>query len=316
MEKFSIGNDKIKVNFVSDMPLIDYFQKNHSMMEIYDYKIGNIDFNYPIVIYKNGVSNQTILVRDNCMIITYPMENLIPENILFMGTKYLEKQHLKNSMVTCHSACVEKNGKALLIVGESGSGKTSLAINLCLKKGYSLVSNDMSLIGIENDELFVYWGTKFINLRLESVRSNMPELLELFRDKKLDAWLTKIKVMPKDIGIFQSNGIFPINKVIYIHIDSRENLYISKGDTWRNNFLMYQNISSHITNQASSFVDKNGHNIGYVPSFDSYSAYYERTKIIELINERCYNVTGSIDECVNLLSSAEYERKRENVKNK
>ena len=70
MEKFSIGNDKIKVNFVSDMPLIDYFQKNHSMMEIYDYKIGNIDFNYPIVIYKNGVSNQTILVRDNCMIIT------------------------------------------------------------------------------------------------------------------------------------------------------------------------------------------------------------------------------------------------------
>ena len=48
--------------------------------------------------------------------------------------KKVEKQFAEKGMFTCHSAAVEKDGKAILLLGNEGAGKTSLALNLCINK--------------------------------------------------------------------------------------------------------------------------------------------------------------------------------------
>lgn len=307
MEKFSIGNNEIKVNYITDLPLINFYLKNKEKMEFYNYEIMEYDPNYPTVIYKD-TTNNNLDVGFNRMIIEYPSNMMSEGNILYMGQKYLERQHLEISRVSCHSACVEKDGRAILIVGEAGSGKTSLAINLCMHYGYNLISNDMTLIGNQNNELYVYGGTKFINLRLESVKANMPQLEYIFKNKNTNEWLDKKCVMPKDIGILSTNNYLPIAIVFYVHVDNRINCSLSDGDTWRNNFLIYQNLTSHISNQSSSFVDKNGHNIGFVPSFDSKELYENRIKIIDLINKSSFNLSGSLQECINCINTINIEK--------
>ena len=54
-----------------------------------------------------------------------------------------------------HASAVEKSGKAILFVGRSGSGKSSTAWT-ALKSGYSLISDDVSVIRFEDGHPMVY----------------------------------------------------------------------------------------------------------------------------------------------------------------
>lgn len=49
-----------------------------------------------------------------------------------------------------HCSCIEKDNKAIMISGTSGIGKSSVTEAL-LKKGYSLVADDMTVVKIEED---------------------------------------------------------------------------------------------------------------------------------------------------------------------
>ena len=56
------------------------------------------------------------------------------------------------SSETVHASTVAKDGRAVLITGPSGSGKSDLTLRL-LDRGFSLVSDDQTLVRRENDHL-------------------------------------------------------------------------------------------------------------------------------------------------------------------
>ena len=56
------------------------------------------------------------------------------------------------SSETLHASTVAKDGRAVLISGPSGSGKSDLALRL-LDRGFSLVSDDQTLVRREGDRL-------------------------------------------------------------------------------------------------------------------------------------------------------------------
>lgn len=67
-----------------------------------------------------------------------------------------------------------KIGDVFLI--RPSSGKTTLSLDLCDKYNYSLIGNDRNVIGFNSDEEFVAFdGTKFVFLRYEPIKRNIPE---------------------------------------------------------------------------------------------------------------------------------------------
>lgn len=308
MEKFCLEKNGAVVRFLSDVPLKEYYQKNYKKMEFFDAKVisDNSDIEH-CVIYKNLNSSSPLLLKQNEMHINYPFEKLNESILLYMGYHFFEKQFGEKGMCSCHSACVEKNGNATLLIGEAGAGKTSLAINLCKNYDFSLISNDLTLIGLDSDnKLKTFGGTKFINLRLDSVNQNMPYLSYLFSDGIKDSWSDKVSVCANEIGIQEQYNICEIKNILYVHTDNRiKNILIKPGDSWRNNFLLYQNLSSHIRGQAATFIDKNGHPISYIPSFDTNQIYDNRMKIIKYIDDspNYYSVNGNLKCILNFIVS-------------
>lgn len=307
METFCIGVHGARLRFISDVPLQEYFSRNKHFMEFFDAKFINdtSDITHTFT-YLNTLENPGLTFDDNTMVLRYPYVRLTQNNILYLGYMLLEKQFGELGLSSCHSACVSKNGEATLIVGEAGAGKTSLAVNLCQDYGFSLISNDMTLIGLDGEGIAAYGGTKFLNLRLLSVRNNMEFLLYLFRNDIKDDWTNKVIVMAQDIGLRPEYGVVPITNIINVRMDNREKeLKVTEGDSWRNNFLLYQNLSSHIRGQAAAFVDKDGHPVGFVPSYETAETYAKRQEIIDRINasDGYYYANGSLADLLNFIDS-------------
>lgn len=312
METFCIEVLGCKVRYVSDKPLLDYFIKHKDFMEFYDASIiaDSDDVKYTIEYHDNKDMSKPIIVTDQKMIVNYPGSELTESNLLYLGFSFLEKQFGEMGVCSCHSACIVKNGEATLLIGEAGAGKTSLAINLCQQYGYSLLSNDMTLIGEDDGCIYACGGTKFVNLRLLSVKSNMPSLLYLFQNDNKDLWTNKVSVMASSIGIEEEYTITPIKNILFVHIDARDKFKVANGDSWRNNFLLYQNVSAHIRGTASTFVNKKGYPIGYIPSFETEDTYNRRMNLINSINvnPNYHYVSGALDEVLEYIDSLSKEK--------
>lgn len=306
METFCLKIQNAMIRYISDIPLKDYYLENQDYLEFFNAQvIPDSKLITHTIIYHNKEEENILQISNNTMTINYPYENLSKSILLYLGYHFLEKQFGENGLCSCHSACVEKNGKATLLIGEAGAGKTSLAINLCQNYGFSLISNDLTLIGLQDDKLFAFGGTKFLNLRYASVANNMPYLSYLFQNKTKDDWASKISVLAKDINIQENYETIPIENILFVHIDNRwEKLECTSGDTWRNNFLLYQNLSSHIRGNSATFIDKKGHPLAYIPSLDSKQTYDNRKKIIEIINQNpnYYYLNGDLNNALNFIN--------------
>ena len=73
---------------------------------------------------------------------------------------------LDNDIYSVHSACVLRNGYAILLMGHSGVGKTSISLNLLKKYGFKLVCSDRTLLKLGNDgRLIPIGGTKVVTYK-------------------------------------------------------------------------------------------------------------------------------------------------------
>lgn len=108
------------------------------------------------------------------------------------------KELNKDDKYFIHCAIVEKDGKATLISGEPGSGKTTLAMYLCMEKGYNFVCNDRAVIGIENGIPYVYCGTLQTHIRVGVIHEFFPSLVNKIDKEKMERpWENKIYINPE-----------------------------------------------------------------------------------------------------------------------
>ena len=68
----------------------------------------------------------------------------------FIQTAFLQIAQAR-SIVAVHSACLARDGRALILRGDSGSGKSTLAY-AALRRGYSLVAEDVIFLRSRSDQ--------------------------------------------------------------------------------------------------------------------------------------------------------------------
>lgn len=308
-ERFCIDCLSARVIIDTNVPLRQFFLKNKDRIEFPALVILDAEKAFEnekhIMTYRNS-QKKAIACSEKEISVSYPYEELTDKNIVYLSKYLIEKQLGEMGMVTCHSACVSKNGKAILLLGDAGAGKTSTALNLCLKNGYSLISNDKTVIGIKDGSLYAFDGTKYLNLRYKSIKENLPQFISLFESEDIEAWTEKIKVQAHEIGIEESYEPTEITDILFLHVDNREErLVVGHGDSHRNNFILYNNLTENIRASSSTFVDKKGHPVGYIPSYDSESTYWNRVKIIQKINQnpRYRYVSGKLHDVLEYINS-------------
>ena len=148
--------------------------------------------------------------------------------ILPMFSKVLEQ----DSKYLIHSSAIKyDDNHSFVLVGDANAGKTSLAYELISKHGYKLVSNDHSIVGLEDGFFKLYGGTKEIQMRLGAIKMYFPELYE-------------------KIGIEDSN-IWPRKIVVNNYIDEG---FISQPDTDYSNLTDIYSISTYST--GNTFLNR------------------------------------------------------------
>lgn len=317
MERIVINSCGIDIMIETDIGIKEFIEKNVNKTNFPNLKVREAREGEEcknILQYKASDNRKEIKCEENRIFMEYPKEKLTPSNIFYMSRYLLEKELADQGKMTTHSACIEKNGKAVLVLGEAGSGKTSLALNLCMREGYTLISNDQTVIGMKGEKLFAFEGTKFLNLRYSSIKENLPELVHIFGKDEVENWAQKVTVQASDIGIEEQNNETEIDQVIQLHVDNREkDVKETKGDNWRNNFLLYQNLTENIRNTNSTAVDKEGHPIGYVPSYDNEERYNKRIEVIDKINSnpKYRYLSGNLEEIIINVEGARKEKEYE-----
>src|SRR5258708_3882562 len=97
---------------------------------------------------------------------TFWNSHWLPITVGLMGTTV--------GVIPLHSACLDLDGKALLIAGVSGAGKSTLSVALA-RSGFSLVSDDWTYISQEADGLTAHGINAPVKLLPDAIQ-HFPEL--------------------------------------------------------------------------------------------------------------------------------------------
>ena len=208
-----------------------------------------------------------------------------------------------------HCAIVEKDGKSILISGEPGSGKTTLAMYLCMEKGYKFVCNDRAVIGIENGIPFVYCGTLQTHIRVGVIHEYFPSLVDkISKDKMKRPWENKIYINPEfeELGITieknakLSNILFtstyPVN-------DTQTNLTKQMKDVAT--LATMKVVSEYIRADRNIILSTNYP----FPNFDNQELAVKRMKFVEKIidNVEIYTARGNIKKLSDIIDREIYK---------
>ena len=228
------------------------------------------------------------------------MENGL--TILFMAYPLLEVNRREKKSLTCHCAGVSINGKGILILGKEGAGKTTLAIELCRKYNAKLIGNDLCVIDYNClNNLKLLGGSKYIFLRYESIKRNIPELLKKFdlqeNNNKIDTWTFKKKIFPKDLGIQVQKNEVSIDSIFIVHIDQEKDFFCKETNSLADILYINENFSRYIRNTCTTMINDNNI-INYIPSLDTKEFYTERAELINYLfnNKKIKYLSGNIED--------------------
>jgi hypothetical protein len=100
-----------------------------------------------------------------------------------LNREYLRQQFLEamaytlldtSHVVALHAACVEKDGRGVLLAGDSGAGKSSLAY-ACTRRGWTYISDDATLLALRRPGRTVIGNPQAFRFR-PSVTQLFPEI--------------------------------------------------------------------------------------------------------------------------------------------
>ena len=286
------------VDFYSDGNLFDLLNKPSLLGDHIDFTVSDQPANSGYkIFYTNGYDNSVTYSRKQCHI-NYPWEQMNNgETLLYSTYPLLETQRQRNACVTAYSAAVSLNNDGLLLLGKSGAGKTSVAVDLCRRYGAQLVGNDLTILGLQEDSLFVKGGTKFFLLRFESIRKSLPDLISLFPNQAQESWLYKIKVEPEKLRIITRSHPVKIKRVFSLHVDEGlSSLHVQNDQNLATKLFLIENFSRYIKGSCVNILGGEKFNqLNFVPSYDTEIFFNFRRSLIDIIESKIKYISGPLN---------------------
>lgn len=308
MNKFILDSLGAKILICSTTSeLYALFKRMDIFCHVPDIQISKTDEEFKDYnVYYSDDEKKEFYYEGNNAFINYPLNEMNSgHSLLYIAGPLIEKRRQENNSLTCHAACLSKNGEAILLLGPKGSGKTTMTLNL-LMNGYSLVSNDICVIDYNNPhQLYALGGSKFINLRKSVVERNLPELATSLQSNSEFNYKDNLIFTPEQLGFEVEQNKVPITRTYILNVNNNfKSLQVDTSTSIISKLYLSEDFSRYIRGSAFSFINSQNGNIeGYIPSMDNEELCLAREQMINaLINEqRVSNLNGSVEEVKDFL---------------
>lgn len=222
--------------------------------------------------------------------------------IVLIAERY-RQQHL--TQFTLHASSVSHKNKSIVLFGGQGSGKTTTMMKLCLENNFCFCSNEHTIIGEVQDKVMLFGANGPISIRYDSLIQSFPDLItQFFRKNTTDVWNTKKRVSPTELGMESSPNSSEVKALININLNkTNSNHFFKIEDPYKIHAILFEESSRLIKGASLPIYSSDGQIRTYCPSFDSEIANQNRQRIFNLVKNKLYFLSGSIDFCMDILTS-------------
>lgn len=311
----SVQSCGVAVSFLSNLDLYDRFNILAKETYIPDMIVQPRGVEgQPVLVYINKTEGNYLHFTDTRVEVGYPWEMMrVGETILYLSYPLMELQRQMQCDLTAHAACVSLDGEGILLLGKEGSGKTSAAIDLCRKYGARLIANDLCVLGCRGGSVIARGGTKFFFLRRESVKRNLPDLLQFFASiPPTDPWLDKVKISHERIGVQCEDAEIRIRSAFLLHVDETKARTIHmSADGIATRLYLNENFSRYIRSSCTVMIGGNDSDyLGYIPSLDQEEFFSMRRRLMLSVTRGCNleYVSGPLEGVLDYVVSSHLER--------
>lgn len=306
---------EIKLKIKDYATLNVYTTSNKIKNELIDTK-SSIKRTIPItsVVHSNVEQNDikyldSIIINDNndkkmyydkdCNVTTlYVNENELRfPDLIYISLSMFSKILSRTQKYLLHSSSLmHPSNNGFVLVGDANAGKTSLAYELISKHNCKLISNDHSIIGLEDGQPKILGGTKEIQMRLGAIELYFPELYQKINIDCKDKWNKKLVVNSIIDSTFILNDFedkVVLSDIFSINTTSLGNSFIRQKSKIDEFLFLYESMSKIIKctyNYITGFDYP-------MPSMEEEKTLYELSNLCKIIVEEC-NVSeakGSIN---------------------
>lgn len=240
------------------------------------------------IIINNNSDKKMYYDKDYNVSMLYVNENDIRfPDLVYISLSMFSKILARQQKYLLHSSSlIHPSNNSFVLVGEANAGKTSLGYELMSKHHCKLISNDHTLIGIEEGQPKILGGTKEIQMRLGAIELYFPELYHKINTNSEDKWNQKIVInnlIDSDLILDSLNDKAVLSDVFSINTTGLGASFIRQKDKIDEFLFLYESMSRIIKGSYNYITG-----FDYpMPSTEDEKTLYELSNLCKVIVEQC-----------------------------
>lgn len=247
----------------------------------------NVTYSDSIIINNSDVKKMYYDKEYNVAILFANENEIRFPDLVYISLSMFSKILARTQKYLLHSSSLmHSSNNSFVLVGEANAGKTSLGYELMSKHHCKLISNDHSIIGMEDGQPKILGGTKEIQMRLGAVELYFPELYQKINMNCEDKWNKKIVVndIIDPVLILDSNNDKAIlSDVFSINTASLGDSFIRQKDKIDEFLFLYESMSRIIKGTYNYITG-----FDYpMPSMENEKTLYELSNLCKVMVEKC-----------------------------
>lgn len=251
---------------------------------------SNIDYTDAIIIIDGDKNEMYYDKKYNVSMLKTNKDKIRFPDLVYICLAMFSNILSRNKKYLLHSSSLAYSPeKGFVLSGDANAGKTSLAYEMMSKYDCKLISNDHSVIGIENGKPMILGGTKEIQMRLGAIELYFPELYKKINMNVPDKWSKKLVVndyIDDELILSQSEDKIPLTDIYSISTTSSGSTFVREKDKIDQFLYLYENMSK---------ILKGSYN--YITGFDFPMPSMENEKNLKELSELCKKIVEECNVC-------------------